>query len=155
MLQFPVLLQPYRFLNCSRFKVHFVEDSVFLDPRATTARPSTSWCIYWYRFCFTVALVAALFAGGLSCFAALQQCRSELSWLGYEAEGRPPWRAVPAVTLGSIVGWEPNSFLSSHSFYQAIRRSYTLQILASRREKRWSCVYRVVSVFFVQFILCY
>ena len=45
-------------------KIHFVEDSVFLD------RPSPlplDAC----QFYFTVALEVALFAGGMSCFAAV------------------------------------------------------------------------------------
>ncbi len=43
-------------------KIHFVEDSVFLD------RPSPRDAC---QFCFTLALEVALFAGGMSCFAAV------------------------------------------------------------------------------------
>ena len=52
--------------SCNRagFKIYFMEDSVFLD------RPSPRYrdaC----QFCFTIALEVALFAGGMSCFAAV------------------------------------------------------------------------------------
>ena len=45
-------------------KIHFVEDSVFLDRPSPRPRDAC-------QFCFTVALEVALFAGGLSCFAAV------------------------------------------------------------------------------------
>ncbi len=45
-------------------KIHFVEYSVFLD--RPSPRPHDA-C----QFCFTLALEVALFAGGMSCFAAV------------------------------------------------------------------------------------
>ncbi len=45
-------------------KIHFVEDSVFLDRPSPRPRDAC-------QFCFTVALEVALFAGGMSCFAAV------------------------------------------------------------------------------------
>ena len=45
-------------------KIHFVEDSVFLDRPSPRHRDAC-------QFCFTIALEVAPFAGGMSCFAAV------------------------------------------------------------------------------------
>ena len=45
-------------------KIYFVEDSVFLDRPSPRHRDAC-------QFCFTVALEVALFAGDMSCFAAV------------------------------------------------------------------------------------
>ena len=100
----------------------------------------------------------------------MQQCRSELSWLGYEAERRPAANTMYSLSSGvglflcsskwggAVLQYQKwggavlqISVETSTILCQAIRRScqsYTLQILAYLEERRDGAVSRVVSVFF-------
>ncbi len=138
------------FLLCNHAGFKIVQGS--FCARFCVPRPSPRLCDAC-QFCFTIALEAALFAGA---WAVLQPCRGELLWLGCNAEdsGGQGCSSSSCTVLSSGVGLFCSGFSvgTTTILCQAIRRScqsYTLHILASRREKRWSCLCHL----FVQFIV--